>query len=206
MDEPVSDCVRSRPSHFQGDRSPPLIETTIGEAFHKVAKRHGDRIALVVRHQQVRWTYGDLKSHVNEFAAGLSRLGLQPGDRIGIWAPNCVEWTVTQYAAAKIGLILVNLNPAYRATEIAYALTKVGCKALVFAHHFKDSEYLEILRAIAPEIARSHPANFTHPLFRNSGISFASPMSARMAYCGFAMWPPSVMRQFKMDLTTGLVN
>ena len=157
MDEPVSDCVRSRPSHFQGDRSPPLIETTIGEAFHKVAKRHGDRIALVVRHQQVRWTYGDLKSHVNEFAAGLSRLGLQPGDRIGIWAPNCVEWTVTQYAAAKIGLILVNLNPAYRATEIAYALTKVGCKALVFAHHFKDSEYLEILRAIAPEIARSHP-------------------------------------------------
>src|SRR6266850_7766192 len=152
MDEPVSDCVRSRPSHFQGDRSPPLIEITIGEAFHKVAKRHGDRIALVVRHQQVRWTYGDLKSHVNEFAAGLSRLGLQPGDRIGIWAPNCVEWTVTQYAAATIGLILVNLNPAYRAAEIKYALTKVGCKALVFTQEFKGSRYLEMLRSLAPEI------------------------------------------------------
>src|SRR6267154_2918494 len=157
MDEPVSDCVRSRPSHFQGDRSPPLIETTIGEAFHKVAKRHGDRIALVVRHQQVRWTYGDLKSHVNEFAAGLSRLGLIRGDRIGIWAPNCVEWTVTQYAAAKLGLILVNLNPAYRVTEIEFALNKAGCRALVLADRFKASDYIQMLRTLAPELASSVP-------------------------------------------------
>jgi fatty-acyl-CoA synthase len=83
------------------------------------------------------------------------RTGLRPGDRIGIWAPNCAEWTVTQYAAAKLGLILVNLNPAYRTAEIKYALTKVGCKALVFARSFKDSHYLDMLRSLAPEIGRS---------------------------------------------------
>ena len=151
----VEDNARSGPSHFQGDRSQPLIETTIGKAFDDVANRHRDRIALVVRHQGVRWTYRELASHVDSFAAGLWQAGLRPGDRIGIWAPNCAEWTVTQYAAAKLGLILVNLNPAYRATEIRYALTKVGCKTLVFARAFKESRYLDMLRSLAPEIGRS---------------------------------------------------
>jgi fatty-acyl-CoA synthase len=117
--------------------------------------RHGERIALVVCHQQVRWSYRVLGTQVDSFAAGLHRLGLRPGDRIGIWAPNCAEWTVTQYAAAKLGLILVNLNPAYRITEIRYALTKVGCKALVFSDRFKKSHYLEMLRSLAPEIDKS---------------------------------------------------
>lgn len=151
----MEDSARLRLSHFQGDRSQPLIETTIGAALDKIADRHSDRIALVVRHQQVRWTYRDLASHVDSLAAGLWRAGLRQGDRIGIWAPNCAEWTVTQYAAAKIGLILVNLNPAYRTGEIKYALTKVGCKALVFAHSFKESRYLDMLRSLAPEIGRS---------------------------------------------------
>jgi fatty-acyl-CoA synthase len=150
----VEDRACSRLSHFRGDQSQALIEMTIGAAFDDVANRYGDRIALVVRHQRIRWTYRDLARHVDDFAMGLWQAGLRPGDRIGIWAPNCVEWTVTQYAAAKIGLILVNLNPAYRLTEIKYALTKVGCKALVFAHSFKESRYLDMLRELAPEIAR----------------------------------------------------
>jgi len=148
----MEDGTRLRLSHFHGDQSQPLIEATIGAAFRAVVRRHGKKVALVVRHQGVRLTYRDLESRVNEFAAGLLRAGLQPGDRIGIWAPNCVEWTVTQYAAATIGLILVNLNPAYRAAEIKYALTKVGCKALVFTQEFKGSRYLEMLRSLAPEI------------------------------------------------------
>ena len=151
----VEDHARSGPSHFQGDRSQPLVETTIGAALDDVADRHRDRIALVVRHQGVRWTYRDLAYHVDSLAAGLWRAGLRPGDRIGIWAPNCAEWTVTQYAAAKLGLVLVNLNPAYQTAEIKYALTKVGCKALVFARSFKESHYLDMLRSLAPEISRS---------------------------------------------------
>jgi fatty-acyl-CoA synthase len=151
--------VKSSPqinlSQFKGDQSQPLIEATIGAALDDVAERYGDRTALVVRHQQVRWSYRDLKRQVDGFAAGLWQSGLRPGDRIGIWAPNCVEWTVTQYASAKIGLILVNLNPAYRTTEIKYALAKVGCKALVFAHSFKSSRYLDMLRSLIPEIGRS---------------------------------------------------
>jgi len=153
----VENSAQLRPSHFRGDRSQPLIEATIGAAFDEAVARHGQRIALVVRHQQARWSYRDLGTQVDSFAAGLHRLGLRPGDRIGIWAPNCVEWTVTQYAAAKLGLILVNLNPAYRITEIEYALTKVGCKALVFADQFKASHYLAMLRSLAPEIDKSAP-------------------------------------------------
>ncbi len=159
----VEDRACSRLSHFRGDRSQPLIEATIGAAFDDVANRYGDRIALVVRHQRIRWTYRDLARHVDAFAMGLWQAGLRPGDRIGIWAPNCVEWTVTQYAAAKIGLILVNLNPAYRLTEIKYALTKVGCKSLVFAHSFKESRYLDMLRELAPEIARDPAGRLQAP-------------------------------------------
>src|ERR1700730_699980 len=96
----VEDSSRLRLSHFRGDQSLSMIETTIGEAFEDVVTRHSERIALVVRHQQIRWTYRDLGMHVDSFAAGLLRLGLRPNDRIGVWAPNCAEWTVTQYAAA----------------------------------------------------------------------------------------------------------
>lgn len=151
----MEDNAQFRLSHFQGEQSQPLIDATIGAALDDVAERYGDHIALVVRHQQVRWSYRDLKRWADGFAGGLWQAGLRPGDRIGIWAPNCVEWTVTQYASAKIGLILVNLNPAYRAAEIEYALTKVGCKALVFAHSFKSSRYLDMLRSLIPEIGRS---------------------------------------------------
>ena len=110
--------------------------------------------ALIVRHQGVRWTYAEFKQRVDALAAGFLALGLAPGDRIGIWAPNCSEWALTQFASAKAGLILVNLNPAYRAHELEFSLNKVGCRALVIAERFKNVSFMEVLQSLAPELER----------------------------------------------------
>ena len=96
---------------------------------------------------ELRWSYGEFKQRVDTLAAALLALGLAPGDRLGIWAPNCSEWALTQFASAKAGLILVNLNPAYRAHELEFALNKVGCRALVVAERFKNVSFLELLRS-----------------------------------------------------------
>ncbi|MET0274642.1 MAG: AMP-binding protein [Phenylobacterium sp.] len=135
-------------SYVHGASGKPLLGQTIGACFDATAAAHPDRLALIVRHQGVRWTYAELKAHVDALAAGLLALGLEPGDRIGVWAPNCAEWTVTQFATAKAGLILVNINPAYRLSEAEYALNKVGCKALVTAIAHKGTEYLAMVREL----------------------------------------------------------
>jgi fatty-acyl-CoA synthase len=144
-------------SYIHGASGAALIGETLGGYFDRAAARWGDREALVVRHQGVRWTYRELKDRADAFAAGLLTLGLEPGDRIGIWSPNNAEWVVTQFATAKAGLILVNINPAYRLTEAEYALNKVGCKALVSAAGFKSSDYLAMLRQLAPELDTAAP-------------------------------------------------
>jgi fatty-acyl-CoA synthase len=144
-------------SYVHGVSGVPLIGETIGAHFDMVAGRWADRDALIVRQQNIRWSYGDLKAKVDAFAAGLLALGLSPGDRVGIWSPNNAEWVVTQFATAKAGLILVNINPAYRLSELGYALDKVGCKALVTADSFKSSDYVGMLRELVPEIDRSAP-------------------------------------------------
>jgi fatty-acyl-CoA synthase len=136
------------PSYVHGASTLPLIGDTIGRYFDAVCARNARQDALVVRHQGVRLTYEELKARVDSLACGLLRLGLRPGDRLGIWSPNNLEWVLTQLAAAKTGLILVNLNPAYRQRELQYALDKAGCRALVMAPRFKSSEYLEIVRAV----------------------------------------------------------
>jgi non-ribosomal peptide synthetase component F len=118
-----------------------------------------ERDALIVRHQQVRWTYRELKERVDTFAASLLVLGLKRGDRIGVWSPNNAEWVITQFATAKAGLILVNINPAYRLTELEYALDKAGCVALITATRFKTSNYIGMLRKLAPELSSSSPGN-----------------------------------------------
>jgi fatty-acyl-CoA synthase len=146
-------------SYVHGASDVPLIGDTIGVHFDKVAERSNERDALVLRHQNVRWSYGELKAKVDAFAAGLLALGLSPGDRIGIWSPNNAEWAITQFATAKAGLILVNINPAYRLSELEYALNKVGCTALVTADAFKTGDYIAMLRELAPEIDRSAPVN-----------------------------------------------
>jgi fatty-acyl-CoA synthase len=144
-------------SYVSGTSAVPLIGETIGNNLDRVVARHPDRLALVARQQGIRWTWRDLATHVDAFAAGLLALGLKPGDRIGIWSPNNSEWVITQLAAAKAGLILVTINPAYRLTELEYALNKVGCRALVTATAFKTSDYAGMLLALAPELATSLP-------------------------------------------------
>ena len=144
-------------SYASGTTGVPLIGATIGSQFDAAVARWGSRDALVVRQQNVHWSWLDLKDRVDKFAAGLIHLGLTPGSRIGIWAPNCAEWTITQFAAAKAGLILVNINPAYRLAELEYALNKVECKALIAAESFKSSRYLDMIRELAPEIEAAVP-------------------------------------------------
>ena len=144
-------------SYVHGASDVPLIGDTIGVHFDKVAQRWSERDALIVRQQNIRWSYGELKAKVDAFAAGLLALGLSPGDRVGIWSPNNAEWAVTQFATAKAGLILVNINPAYRLSEVEYALNKVGCKALITAESFKTGDYIAMLRELAPEIDRAAP-------------------------------------------------
>ncbi len=149
--------ARLTQSYVHGASEVPLIGETIGVHFDKAAARWPQRDALVVRHQNIRWSYAELQRRVDAFAAGLLALGLAPGDRVGIWSPNNSEWVITQFATAKAGLILVNINPAYRLSEVEYALNKVECKALVTADSFKTSDYVGMLRELAPEIDRSTP-------------------------------------------------
>ena len=147
----------STQSYASGTSDVPLIGSTIGAQFDAAVDKWGDRDALIVREQDVHWTWSDLKQWVDDFAAGLIDLGLQPGDRIGIWSPNNSEWAITQFATAKAGLILVNINPAYRVAELEYALNKVGCVALVTAAAFKTSDYLGMIRELASELDGAEP-------------------------------------------------
>ncbi len=132
-------------SYDHGVSTKKLIGETIGSFFDRTVEQYRDREALVVRHQKVRWSWGELGRRVDDLAAGLMALGLERGDRIGIWSPNTSEWTLAQFATAKAGLVLVNVNPAYRRSELDYALNKVECKALILAPALKTSNYLEIV-------------------------------------------------------------
>jgi len=147
----------SQLSYVHGASDTQLIGETLGVCFDRIVARFGEREALVVPYQDVRWSYLELQRRVNNLAAGLLRLGLEPGERIGLWSQNNAEWLLTQLATAKVGLILVNLNPAYRITELEFALRKVECKALIVSPGFKSSDYLAILRELAPELAECAP-------------------------------------------------
>ena len=138
----------TKSSHVRGDISPPLLEDTIGEILTRAVERWPHADALVSVHQGVRWSFAELNERVDALAAGLLALGLAPGDRVGIWAPNCAEWALTQFATARVGLIQVNINPAYRLAELEYTLAKVGVKALLSADAFKSSDYLGMVEAL----------------------------------------------------------
>jgi len=139
-------------SYVHGGSTQPLLGETLGACFDRIVGRFGEREALVVRHQGIRWTYRELQRRTNNLAVSLLRLGLAPGDRIGIWSQNNAEWLLAQLATAKAGLILVNINPAYRGGELQYALNKVQCRALVVSPSFKSSNYLGMLHELAPEL------------------------------------------------------
>ncbi|MDQ0568224.1 fatty-acyl-CoA synthase [Variovorax paradoxus] len=135
-------------SYGKGATDVPLIEQTIGDFFDDMAARQPDREALISRHEGRRFTYRELQAESNRLASALLNLGLAPGDRVGIWSHNNAPWVLMQLATAKVGLILVNINPAYRTSELEYALNKVGCKALVTMAQFKTSDYLGMLREL----------------------------------------------------------
>ncbi|MEK9928517.1 MAG: AMP-binding protein, partial [Halieaceae bacterium] len=144
-------------SYYCGTSDEQIIYETIGVYFDRICAQFPTTDALVVRHQDIRWTYQELAQQVNNLAAGLLALGVEPGDRVGIWGPNSYEWVMVQLATAKIGAIMVCINPAYRTYELEFALNKVECSMLITAEHFKTSAYLDMLNHLAPELADSKP-------------------------------------------------
>ena len=137
-------------SYDHGAANQPLLGETIGENFNRMAMTHADREALVDRFTGRRWTYAELHHDVLALAHGLIRLGIDKGDRVGIWAPNCPEWTVLQYATAEIGAILVPINPAYRTDELAYVVNQAGIRLLVAARSFRTSDYATMIEDARP--------------------------------------------------------
>jgi fatty-acyl-CoA synthase len=144
-------------SYVSGASEAPLLGMTIGDMFDATAARHPRREALVVRHQGRRYTYAQLGAEVDRAARALLALGVAKGERVGMWAPNCAEWTITQFATSKIGAILVNINPSYRVHEVQYALAQSGCAYLVTAARFKTSDYTAMLYELAPELRGAVP-------------------------------------------------
>ena len=168
-------------SYVCGVGTEPLLYKTVGAMLEDAAARWGEREALIVRHQNIRWTYRELDEAADRLAAGLLHLGLGPGDRVGIWAPNRYEWIVTQFASAKAGLILVTINPAYRTSELEYALNKVGCKALVLAPSFKTSDYAAMLDQIRSKVPQLRAAILTDDAPRAGFLRYADVASSGTA-------------------------
>ncbi len=138
-------------AHDAGPTDVPILEETIGENFERTVAAHPDAEALVDAAGDRRWTYRELNDEIDVVARGLMALGIEPGERVGIWAPNCAEWTIVQYATAKIGAILVNINPAYRTHELSYVLNQSGVRTLVSATAFKTSDYVGMVEEVRPE-------------------------------------------------------
>ncbi|MGE6661098.1 AMP-binding protein [Pseudomonas sp. NPDC077408] len=145
----------SLPSYTCGPQTKPLLPMTIGAAFDRAVERFSDREALVVRHQNLRYTWAQLAEEVDRCARGLLALGLKPGERVGIWSPNNAQWCIAQFATAKVGVVLVNINPAYRLNELEYALKQSGCRWLICADAFKTSDYHAMLHELLPELERA---------------------------------------------------
>lgn len=144
-------------SYARGSTDTPLLTICIGQALEDAVASFGNNEALVSCHQNIRLTYRDFNSEVDKIAAGLVALGLEKGDRIGIWSPNNAEWIIAQFATAKAGLILVTINPAYRLSELEYSLNKVECRAIILASTFKTSNYVGMIESLAPEISQCTP-------------------------------------------------
>jgi fatty-acyl-CoA synthase len=148
------------PSYFKGQDSPALLNFCIGQALDRSAEKFPDRPALVVRHQGIRYTYAELRREVERAARALIALGVKKGDRVGVWSTNNAEWVVMQFATAKAGAILVNLNLRYRAHELKYALRQSECQTLFLIRGFRDCDYVESLFTLSPESRHSQPEDF----------------------------------------------
>jgi fatty-acyl-CoA synthase len=156
---PTADAAQAgqRWSYTSGISDTPLLGLTIGDMFDETVEKYPDHPALICRQQQIRLSYRELQAQVNQCAKGLMQLGIQKGQRIGVWSPNRAEWCITQFATAKLGAVLVNLNPSYRLHEIEYALTQSGCSTIILSPAFKTSDYTQMLYTLAPELKDSEP-------------------------------------------------
>jgi len=177
-------------AYAHGASGTPLLGETIGENLERTAARVPDATALVSRHQGRRYTYAALDEAVNEVARGLMALGLEVGNRLGIWSPNCAEWVLVQYGSAKAGVILVNINPAYRTSELAYALRQSGCRMLIAARAFKTSDYAAMVGEVRPDLPALEKVVFLDGPDWDGLLAGASEVSAealreRMAGLGF---------------------
>ena len=141
------------PSYAHGTSETPLLGETIGACLDRIAGRFGERDALISCHQRIRYTYGELHREVERVACGLLSLGVERGDRVGVWSPNCAEWLISQYALAKLGAIMVNINPAYRLRELEHALSQSGASVLIAAQAFRGASYVEMLEQVAPKLS-----------------------------------------------------
>ena len=150
---------QSAPSYSQGAQDKALLTLTIGQAFERMAARYPENEALIVRHQHQRLSWSHLSRAVDLHARGFMALGLQAGDRLGIWAPNCLEWFICQFASAQIGVILVNINPAYRLSELDYVLKQSACQWLVCAGAFKTSDYHAMVEQLVPQLSAHSPGH-----------------------------------------------
>lgn len=178
-------------SHVQGRTDFPLLRLTIGQALAHAAERWGERDALISVQQNIRWTYAELLARVDALAAGLLELGLQSGDRIGIWSPNCAEWVLTQFAAARAGLVLVTINPAYRLSEVEYTINNVGLRALVAVERFKTSAYADMIEALAPELANCEAGRLTAPRLPSLQAAILIAEEPRQGWLRFGDLPSS---------------
>ncbi|WP_277051967.1 AMP-binding protein [Zestomonas thermotolerans] len=173
-------------SYTRGPQDKPLLAMTIGQAFDATVARFAERDALVVRHQNLRYSWAGLAEQVDQCARALLALGIQAGDRLGIWAPNCAEWCITQFASAKVGAILVNINPAYRLSELEYALRQSGCSWIICADAFKTSDYHAMLLELVPELATCRPGELCSerlPDLRGAISLSATPPAGFLAWC-----------------------
>jgi len=160
-------------SYVHGVGTTPLLADTIGGALNRAAERWGDRDALVACHQQLRYSYRELRDEADRAARALMALGVQRGDRVGIWSGNRTEWMITQYAAAKAGAILVNINPAYRLRELEYSLRHSGVSVLIAARGFRSTDYVDMLLSLAPELPALRHVVYLGPDAQPGGIVWA---------------------------------
>lgn len=186
----------SQPSYTRGRQDRPLLTQTIGQAFDATVTRWPEREALVVRHQGLRYSWRALAEQVEVHARALIALGVASGDRVGIWAPNCAQWCILQIATAKVGAILVNINPAYRVGELEYVLRQSGCSWLVCADAFKSSDYHAMVQELVPELGAQPLASERLPDLRGV-ISLASTPPS-----GFLPWDALAERAGQVDAQT----
>ncbi|EKT4458002.1 AMP-binding protein [Pseudomonas sp. CJQ_7] len=181
----------SQPSYTRGRQDRPLLTQTIGQAFDATVARCSDSEALVSRHQGLRYSWRQLAEQVEIHARALIALGVNTGDRVGIWSPNCAQWCILQLASAKVGAILVNINPAYRVGELEYVLRQSGCRWLVCAEAFKTSDYHAMLQELVPELASARPGELASeclPELRGVISLAANPPAGFLPWHALAEW------------------